>query len=231
MRQTKPAWAAYSSLAAPVFLWGGAMVALLAAMPAGAQSVAMTGSMGSKALLVVDGSSPKPVAAGETYRGVKVVSVSGSEAVVEVGGKKLTVSMGAGPVGFKGSSGGSGAGTRIVLSSGENGHYLTSGMINGRAAQFVVDTGASVVSLGRADAERMGIRYQNGQQVMMGTANGSAIGWRVSLDSVRVQDVEVYNVEAVVMPESIGIVLLGNSFLNHFQMKREGDTLTLDKRY
>lgn len=50
-------------------------LALAAALPASAQSVAMTGSMGSKALLVVDGGAPKALAAGETHRGVKVVAV------------------------------------------------------------------------------------------------------------------------------------------------------------
>ena len=233
MRRTSSGRAAIGS---PVFVSAcGPLIvgaALLAGTgPLGAQSVAMTGSMGTKALLVVDGASPKAVAAGDTFRGVKVISVSGGEAIVEVGGKRMTVSMGAGPVNFKGGLGGTGAGTRIVLSSAEGGHYVTGGTINGRSVQFVVDTGATVVSMGKPQADSLGIKYEQGQQVLMSTANGHAIGWKVVLNSVRIQDVEIYGVEAVVMPQSLPVVLLGNSFLNRFQMKREGDTLTLDKRY
>lgn len=215
----------------PVFVLAGLLLTSLCGFgPAGAQSVTMTGSMGSKALLIVDGSSPKPVAAGDTYKGVKVISVSGSEAVVEVSGKRLAVSMGSGPVTFKG-AGGSGGGARIVLNSGDGGHYYTSGTINGGAVQFVVDTGATLIALGRPEAERIGLKYRNGSPVWMNTANGAAQGWKLTLDSVRIQDVEVYGVEAVVMPQSMGVVLLGNSFLNRFQMKREGETMTLEKRY
>ena len=51
------------------------------------------------------------------------------------------------------------------------------------------------------------------------------------LASVRIGDVQVYNVDASVLPAPMSHVLLGNSFLTRFQMKRENDMLTLDKRY
>ncbi len=200
-------------------------------LPAWAQSVAMTGSMGSKALLVVNGSAPKAVAAGDSFSGVKVISVSAGEAVIEVGGKRQTVSMGGAPVNFKGSAGGMGGASQIVLTAGDGGHFFTVGSVNGQAVRFLVDTGASSVSIGRADAERLGIRLQNARPVTLNTANGTASGYLITLNSVRVQDVEIYNVEAVVMPMSMPTVLLGNSFLSRFQMKRENDTLTLDRRF
>lgn len=200
-------------------------------LPAWAQSVAMTGSMGSKALLVVNGSAPKAVAAGDSFSGVKVISVSPGEAVIEVGGKRQTVSMGGAPVNFKGSAGGMGGASQIVLTAGDGGHFFTVGSVNGQAVRFLVDTGASSVSIGRADAERLGIRLQNARPVTLNTANGTASGYLITLNSVRVQDVEIYNVEAVVMPMSMPTVLLGNSFLSRFQMKRENDTLTLDRRF
>lgn len=196
-----------------------------------AQSVAMTGAMGSRALLIVDGGAPKAVAAGETHRGVKVVSVSGGQAVVEVGGQRQVLAIGSGPVAFKGAGGGSGAGTRIVLTAGSGGHFMSAGQINGRAVQFMVDTGATSVALGRPDAERLGIDLARAQPLMMSTANGVSQGWRVKLASVRVQDVELRDVEAAVTPTAMPFVLLGNSFLSRFQMKRENETLTLDRRY
>jgi aspartyl protease family protein len=195
------------------------------------QSVAMTGSMGSKALLVVNGSAPKAVAAGDTFQGVKVISVGAGEAMIEVGGKRSNVSMGGAPVNFKGSAGGNGGATQIVLTAGDHGHFFATGSINGSSAQFLVDTGASTVAIGVNDAERMGLKIKDAKPVQMGTANGTAIGYLITLNSVRVQDVEIYNVEAVVMPQPMPNVLLGNSFLTRFQMKRENDKLTLDRRF
>jgi aspartyl protease family protein len=52
----------------------------------------------------------------------------------------------------------------------------------------------------------------------------------ITLSAVRIGDVEVANVEAAVHPNSFGIVLLGNSFLQRFQMRRENDVLRLEKR-
>ncbi|MCH2240626.1 MAG: TIGR02281 family clan AA aspartic protease [Aquabacterium sp.] len=201
------------------------------ACAAQAQSVAMTGAMGSRALLIVDGGAPKAVAAGETHRGVRVVSVSGGEAVVDVGGQRQVLSIGSGPVAFKGAGGVGGAGSRIVLTAGSGGHFMSAGQINGRAVQFMVDTGATSVALGRPDAERLGIDLARAQPLMMSTANGVSQGWRVKLASVRVQDVELRDVEAAVTPTAMPFVLLGNSFLSRFQMKRENETLTLDRRY
>lgn len=200
------------------------------ALPASAQSVAMTGSMGSKALLVVDGGTPKALAAGETHRGVKVVAVRADQVTVEVGGKRQTIDLGGAPVSIGGGGGGSG-GTQIVLTASSGGHFVTSGSINGRATQFMVDTGATSVALSADEARRMGINYEQGERGQGSTANGVIPIWRVTLKSLRIQDVEVYGVEAVVVPSGMPHVLLGNSFLTRFQMKRENDMLTLTRRF
>src|SRR5690349_478741 len=83
--------------------------------PAYAQSVALAGMLGSKALLVVDGGTPKSVAAGETHQGVKVVSTSGDQAVIEQSGKRHTLRVGDAPVSTGGSGASAGRGTRIIL--------------------------------------------------------------------------------------------------------------------
>lgn len=195
-----------------------------------AQSVAMTGGMGSKALLVIDGAPPKAVGVGETFKGVKVISVNSDQTVVEMKGQRQTVLLGGAPISV-GGGGGGGGGTQIVLSAGSGGHFMTQGSINGRATQFMVDTGATSVAMGLDDAQRMGIKLQDAQQIRVGTANGVVTGYRVMLNSVRIQDVEVYSVEATITPQPMSHTLLGNSFLSRFQMKRENDTLTLTKRY
>ena len=207
-----------------------ALLAVLLAGPAAqAQSVALAGMLGNKALLVVNGTAPKTVAVGETHEGVKVISTSGDQAVVEQNGKRNTLRIGEAPVNVGASKSG-GKGNRIVLVAGTGGHFMTAGQINGKAVQFMVDTGATSVAMGAQDAERTGINFRIGQPVMMSTANGSVQGYRIKLDSVRVGDVEVFGVDAVVTPQPMPYMLLGNSFLTRFQMLRENDQMTLTKR-
>jgi len=94
-----------------------------------------------------------------------------------------------------------------------------------------VDTGASVVSISAAEAQRIGLNYKAGQPENMSTANGISTGWLVKLSSIRLGSVDVYNVDAVVTPAAMPYVLLGNSFLTRFQMTRTNDQLVLEKRY
>lgn len=195
-----------------------------------AQSVAMTGSMGSKALLVVNGGAPKALAAGETHQGVKVLSVGAEQVTVEVGGKRQTVALGGAPVSIGGSGGGA-TGTQIVLTAGSGGHFTALGSINGRSIPFLVDTGATSVALSAEDARRLGIDFSKGQRITGSTANGTITAYRVKLNSVRIQDVEVFDVDAAVVPQGMPHVLLGNSFLSRFQIKQENDKLTLTRRY
>ena len=206
------------------------MAMLLTGSLVQAQSVALAGMLGSKALLVINGSSAKTVAAGETHDGVKVISTNGDLAVIEQGGKRSTLRVGEAPVHMSASKSG-GKGDKIVLTVGSGGHFMTAGQINGRAVQFMVDTGATSIAMGAQDAERAGINYKAGQPVMMSTANGNTQGYRVKLDSVRVGDVEVFGVDAVVTPQAMPFMLLGNSFLGRFQMLRDNDQMTLTRKY
>ena len=191
----------------------------------------MSGVMGGKALLVISGGTPKAMSAGDSFQGVTVVSVSKTETVIDVAGKRQTVTLGGAPVSIGGSGGGGVTGTQIVLSVGPGGHYITQGQINGQATQFMVDTGATSVAMGVDEARRMGLKFEQGERIYGNTANGVVVGYRVSLTTLRIQDVEVHNVDAAVLPHSMPHILLGNSFLSRFQMKRDSDTLTLTKRY
>lgn len=202
-------------------------VALLAPCAAQAQAVSLAGILGSKALLVVDGTPPRGVAAGETHQGVKVVSVSREEAVIEIAGARSTVRLGEAPVSVGARTG---SGRKIVLMSDSQGHFINQGLINGRVMRFMVDTGATTVAIGKPDADRMGLDYKNGRPVQLNTANGVTQGWLLKLDTVRIGDVDVFGVEAIVTPQPMPYVLLGNSFLGEFQMTRNNDQMVLEKR-
>jgi aspartyl protease family protein len=223
----------HATRAAMAAVWTFAICAALMGLvgPAQAQSVTLAGMMGGKALLIVDGKPPKSVAAGDTWQGVKVLSTQGDTALVAVAGKQHTLQVGDAPASVGDSGGANAASGKIVMAAGSGGHFLTQGQINGRAVQFVVDTGATAVSLGIEDAQRIGLDYKAGQPVRIATANGGAAGWRVKLASMRVGDVNVYDVDAVVSSGSMPFVLLGNSFLTRFQMTRTNEQLVLVKRY
>jgi aspartyl protease family protein len=108
--------------------------------------------------------------------------------------------------------------------------------VNGIPIRFTVDTGATVVALPFKEARRLGLDYRKGQVVSMSTAGGDAIGYKIKLDTVRVGEVTVNSVDAVIMDggedgEGLPVALLGMSFLKRVDIKREGEIMTLTKRY
>ena len=205
-----------------------AALGLLLAATAHAQTVSLSGSMGDKALLVIDGT-PRTVATGSTQAGVKLVSVNTTEAVVEIHGKRAVLAQGGTPVNLGGAAS-EGSGSQVVLNASSGGHFVSSGSINGKTVRFMVDTGATFISISQQEADRIGLNYKSGARGYSQTANGPVQVYRTTLESVRVGDVQVFNVDAVVMPMPMEVVLLGNSFLSRFQMRRDNDVMRLEKR-
>ena len=208
----------------------GALAALLCAAPlaAQAQGVALAGQMGAKALLVIDGQT-QMLAVGETARGVRLLQLGAGEAQVEREGRVLALRLGA-PATVAGTPAAPAAAPEIVIASGPGGHFVAAGAINGRPVRFMVDTGATLVTLSQAEAERIGLDYRSGQRGVSQTANGSVESHHLTLARVRVGEVELAQVGAVVVPAQMPHVLLGNSFLARLQMRREADVMRLQAR-
>lgn len=212
------------SLAAAAFL-------CLIGLAASAQSVALAGLLGAKALIVVNGGQPRSLAAGESYQGIKLVSTQADLAVVDIAGSRQTLRLGGAPVSVGGTGGAPTGSGKIVLSADSGGHFFTQGLINGRTVPMMVDTGATTVSLSSAEALRVGLDYKAGQAVSLSTANGVVPAWRIKLANLRVGEVMLYDVDALVSSGVMPFVLLGNSFLGRFQMTRNNDQMVLDKRF
>jgi aspartyl protease family protein len=206
-----------------------AAASLLACAWASAQTVTLNGQIGNRqALLVIDGQ-PHAVAVGSGVQGVRLRSLGSGQAEIEVGGQRRVLVLSTGPVRIGGDAR-EGGGQSIVMTANGDGHFITQGAINGAAVTFLVDTGATVVAIGQTEADRLGLNYKSGPRGFASTANGRVPVQGVTLSSVRIGDVAVPNVEAIVMPATMPHVLLGNSFLTRFQMKRDNDTLTLQRR-
>jgi len=188
----------------------------------------LAGLFPGKALLTINGGPPRTLALGvKTDEGVRVLSIEGETATIEIDGKKRVLRVGQN---VAAQASGSGPATAVLTADGR-GHFLTTGNINGTTVRFVVDTGASVISLGAGDARRIGIDASKGQPAMTQTANGQAVVSLVKLDVVRVGDIVLHNVDASVHQQDMPIALLGMSFLNRMEMQRDGETMTLKKRY
>ena len=192
-----------------------------------ALDVGLAGIMGSKAMLMINGGEPKVVAVGQSVDGVRLISVAGDQVMVEIDGKKRPLRVGQHAVGTV-SADGSG---KVILTADSRGHFMTMGMINGSSVKFMVDTGATMVSLGASEARRLGIDTSKGQRGMSSTANGMAPVTKVKLDTVRVGDVTLNNVDALIGQTDMPYALLGMSFLNRMEMQRDGSTMTLKKQY
>lgn len=189
--------------------------------------VGLAGLFPGKALLTINGGAPRIVAVGATSsEGVKVVAIEGETATIEVDGKKRVLRVGQN-VAVQASGAGP---ARVILTADSRGHFLANGSINGTSVRFMVDTGASLVSIGAGDARRMGIDPGKGVRGVSNTANGRVVVSLVKLNSVRIGDIELHNVDGSVHQNDMP-ALLGMSFLNRMEMQRNGDSMTLIKRY
>lgn len=204
---------------------------LLAAGPAAAVDVTVVGLFPNKAVVVINGAKPRTMTVGDTSpEGVRLIAASSEAAVFEIGGQRRTLAAGEGAA-IAASAPPPRAGV-VTLTADSRGHFVTTGAVNGIPVRFMVDTGASLVALSRSEAKRLGVNYLAGTRSLTHTANGLLPVYRVKLDSVRVGDITVTNVDAVVLDgDALPVALLGMSFLNRMEMRREGVTLTLTRRY
>jgi aspartyl protease family protein len=205
------------------------LVALLAPGFAPAAEVALIGTIGERAaVLAVDGGEPKTVKVGQKWAGVTVISVARDRATVELEGKRRTLLLGHH---HRSRSAGDGGRQRVTLTADTRGHFGGDGSINGNRVRFLVDTGASQVALPASDARRLGIDYRKGEPGLAKTASGTVQVYRVTLDSVKLGGIELAAVDGIVIEEGLDIVLLGMSFLNRLEMRRDGETMTLIRRF
>jgi aspartyl protease family protein len=205
----------------------GAVLAVLAPDAASSQ-VVLSGRMGDRALLVVDGR-PLTVDVGQQAGGVKLLRWVGDAAEVDAGSGSVQLRIGGTPA-LVGEAAPRAAARELVITAGPGGHFTAGGAINGHAVSFLVDTGATLVSLGQDQAERLGIDLSLARPAVTQTANGPVPVQLVTLNTVRVGGLELSNVGAAVLPMPMPVVLLGNSFLARLQMRRDNDVMRLERR-
>ncbi|MCF6226125.1 MAG: retroviral-like aspartic protease family protein [Xanthomonadales bacterium] len=118
------------------------------------------------------------------------------------------------------------SGNTVIIPADRQGHYRAEGEINGKAVEFLLDTGATAVAIPEKLAEQLGL--EKGQQIQLQTANGIALGYMTRLDQVSLGSIRVNNVRAVISPGLGGDTLLGMSFLRHLSWRHANNELILE---
>jgi aspartyl protease family protein len=206
------------------------LASALLSTPAGAADIALIGVIGDKAaVLALDGGDPKTVKVGQTWRGITVLGVERDQATIEMDGQRRLLQRG---LHYRNAAASPGSRGKVMVAADPRGHFYIEGAVNRVALRFLVDTGATMVSLPQREADRLGLDYRAGRRGSSHTANGIATVYLVKLDSIRIGEIELHGVDALVH-EGPGLeqALLGMSFLNRVNMQRDGETMTLIQRF
>ena len=199
----------------------GTGLALFVAAAAWAQSVFVVSLSSSQAQIVVNGTAARSLWIGETSpEGVTLSDIRNGRASFEAGGRRFTLGLGQSSV------------AETVLRASSSGHFFANAALNGVTFPAVIDTGATLVVLNSDQAERMGIDLRQSQRVTTHTANGPVPAYVITLASVQVGEIGLLDVPAMVIEggaEKLPAVLIGMSFLKHFEMRRAGQTMTLTR--
>ena len=115
---------------------------------------------------------------------------------------------------------------QVELIRNQAGHYIAPGEINGVPVRFLLDTGATYLSIPQGLAQQAGL--QQGRPSRVNTANGQIRVYRTLVDEVRLGGLRRTQVDAFINPAEQGdVVLLGMSFLKYFEWRQSGDRLVL----
>lgn len=161
--------------------------------------------------------------------GLRLISATSKEAVIELNGERQTYPLG-GHITTRFSKP-----EQLTANvwRDQAGAYTTVGTINGLTVNFLVDTGATAVAMHANQAKRLGISYRlEGNPIYVSTANGTTPAYDVTLDRVQVGDITLRNIRGFVIDSNgPGRVLLGMSFLNRVKMEDQGSVLVLEQRF
>ncbi len=193
------------------------------------EKIVIVGLFKDKAIVELDGKQRVLTAGKTSPEGVTLISANSREAVLEINGEQKIYTLGT----HIGSSyNAASEGIIVTIAPDSSGMYNVNGSINGFQVNFVVDTGATLISMNRNDAKRIGLNYKlEGEESASHTAAGISKIYLVKLKKVKVGDIELLDVAGAVHDSDFpGVILLGNSFLSRIDMNRDGRVLQLQKK-
>jgi len=191
--------------------------------------ITINGLFTNKAIVTIDGKQRILNVGKPSPEGVLLISANSREAVIEIDGEQNTYTLGT-HIGssFKKPV----AGKTVTIAPDRSGMYEVNGSINDFQVNFLVDTGATLISMNSKQARRIGIDYKmQGREGLSETASGLSKIYIVNLDTVMVGGIKLHDVKAAVHDGDFPrIILLGNTFLSRVKMIREGEMLLLEEK-
>lgn len=116
--------------------------------------------------------------------------------------------------------------SEVKLIRNRYGHYVVSGEINTKAVTFLLDTGATLISIPANLAHQL--KLKKGYPSQSRTANGTITVFATQLDTVSIGAITLHNIRATINPHMEGDeILLGMNFMKHLEMTQKGNELTL----
>ncbi len=203
------------------------LLGLLALPVSAIEEITVLGLFADKAMLRIDGKQRLLKVGQQSPEGVRLIAADSEQATIEVNGSQRQLMLGS----HINSQFAAAKVKTVQVWPDSNGMYSVNGTINGGPVGFLVDTGANTIALNANDAGRLNIDYKaKGQKVVGETASGRSWVYLLTLDSVSVGQIKLYNVEAIVFDgPHPSQPLLGLTFLNRVNLKRDGTLLTLEK--
>lgn len=194
------------------------------------EKIVINGLFKNKAIVTIDGKQRVLKVGKISPEGALLIESNSKQAIIEINGKQEKYVLGSN---IGGNFSAPTDGKKLIMTPDSQGMYNISGTINGSHVAFVVDTGATLVSMNSNVAKKLGLDYKlTGKESLSYTASGTSKIYIVNLKRVRIGDIELTNVKGAVHEGNFPVVtLLGMSFLGKLNMKREGRILELEKKY
>jgi aspartyl protease family protein len=117
----------------------------------------------------------------------------------------------------------------VILDRRPDGHFYADVMVNGQPVNFLIDTGATAIALTADDARSLGFYWNDMELEPVGRGvSGEVRGKMVALHHVQLGGKEAWDMQAAIIPEGLGVSLLGQTFLSQIgSVKISGDQMTL----
>ena len=205
------------------------LLSTITAAAAAASRITVVGLFKDTAVIMIDGQRRLLHSGDTSPEGVTLISATSKEAVLEVDGEQKIYGLG----GQIGANYTQPEQPTVRIWPTANRMYLVVGSINGYPMNFIVDTGATLVAMSDREARRLGIDYRAlGTPGMASTASGLDKIYVLSMDRVKIGEIELRNVQAAIHEgEFAPATLLGMSFLSRLNMRQDGQVLELTKKF
>lgn len=193
------------------------------------EKITISGLFKNKAIVTIDGKQRLLNVGEPSPEGVLLISANAKEAVIEIDGEQKTYTLSQHiDSSFKKPAGRN----TVSIAPDRGGMYEVNGSINEFQVKFLVDTGATSISMNKHHARRIGIDYKfEGKEGLSETASGLDKIYIVNLKTVMVGGIKLHDVQAAVHDGDFPrIILLGNTFLGRVKMIREGQMLMLEEK-